>query len=201
MLTVFFAPKTQPVWHHFASTQRPGSIASGTRSQVWPAAAERRRPDPARLRHLAPLRPADAQRPLDPQVPGVEAVAAEGGGPHPALGAVVGMAVAALERLARRPQRRGQVEVRPAPDRVRGNHLGARTARRLDQPVDVGEVVHVHRLAEVGVLVAAAALEHQDPRGVDAGRAVQLGEPPGGDRTAEARPDDADVYALGHQGR
>ena len=38
MLTVFFAPKMQPVWHHFASTQRPKSIASGTRSQVWPAA-------------------------------------------------------------------------------------------------------------------------------------------------------------------
>src|SRR3954451_24573658 len=28
----------QPVWHHLASTQRPGSIASGTRSQVCPAA-------------------------------------------------------------------------------------------------------------------------------------------------------------------
>ena len=28
----------QPVWHHFAFTQRPSSIASGTRSQVWPAA-------------------------------------------------------------------------------------------------------------------------------------------------------------------
>ena len=39
MLTVFFAPKMQPVWHHFASTQRPKSIASGTRSQVCPAAS------------------------------------------------------------------------------------------------------------------------------------------------------------------
>jgi hypothetical protein len=37
VLTVFLAPKMQPVWHHLASAQRPGSIASGTRSQVWPA--------------------------------------------------------------------------------------------------------------------------------------------------------------------
>ena len=34
---MFLAPKTQPVWHHLASTQRPMSIATGTRSQLWPA--------------------------------------------------------------------------------------------------------------------------------------------------------------------
>ena len=48
MLSVFFAPKMQPVWHHLALTQRCGSIASGTRSQVWPAAwsvAAHRPPD------------------------------------------------------------------------------------------------------------------------------------------------------------
>ena len=48
MFSVFFAPKMQPVWHHLASTQRPRSIASGTRSQVWPAAlsvAAHRPPD------------------------------------------------------------------------------------------------------------------------------------------------------------
>lgn len=39
MKSVFFAPKMQPVWHHFALTQRSGLIASGTRSQVWPAAS------------------------------------------------------------------------------------------------------------------------------------------------------------------
>ena len=39
MISEFFAPKMQPVWHHFASTQRSRSIASGTRSQVWPAAS------------------------------------------------------------------------------------------------------------------------------------------------------------------
>ena len=38
MISEFLAPKTQPVWHHFALTQRSGLIASGTRSQVWPAA-------------------------------------------------------------------------------------------------------------------------------------------------------------------
>jgi hypothetical protein len=39
VVRVFFAPKMQPVWHHFASTQRPKSMASGTRSQVCPAAS------------------------------------------------------------------------------------------------------------------------------------------------------------------
>ena len=38
-MSVFLAPKMQPVWHHFASTQRPKSIASGTRSHVCPAAS------------------------------------------------------------------------------------------------------------------------------------------------------------------
>ena len=39
MISEFLAPKMQPVWHHLASTQRFGLIASGTRSQVWPAAS------------------------------------------------------------------------------------------------------------------------------------------------------------------
>ena len=38
MISEFFAPKMQPVWHHFALTQRSGLMASGTRSHVWPAA-------------------------------------------------------------------------------------------------------------------------------------------------------------------
>ncbi len=37
-MSEFLAPKMQPVWHHLALTQRSGLIASGTRSQVWPAA-------------------------------------------------------------------------------------------------------------------------------------------------------------------
>jgi hypothetical protein len=39
VISEFLAPKTQPVWHHLALTQRFGEIATGTRSQVWPAAA------------------------------------------------------------------------------------------------------------------------------------------------------------------
>ena len=34
MITEFFAAKMQPVWHHFAWTQRFMSIATGTRSQL-----------------------------------------------------------------------------------------------------------------------------------------------------------------------
>ena len=48
MISEFFAPKTQPVWHHFAFTQRSALIATGTRSHVWPASlsvAAHRPPD------------------------------------------------------------------------------------------------------------------------------------------------------------
>ena len=56
----------------------------------------------------------------------------------------------------------------------------------------------VHRLLELGVLEAAAALEDDDALRVDAGRLVELGQPPGGDRAAEAAAGDADVEALAH---
>ena len=104
------------------------------------------------------------------------------------------MAVAALERLARRAQRRGQVEVGAAADAVADHDL---RALALDQPVDARQVLDVHRLAEVGVLVAGAALEHHHARALPGG-AVQLRQPVGGDRAAEAGPHDADVDALGH---
>ena len=109
--------------------------------------------------------------------------------------AVVGMAVAALEGLARGPQRGREVEVGAAADAVADDDLGALA---LHQPVDARQVLEVHRLAEVGVLVAAAALEHHHARALPGG-AVELREPVGGDRPAEPGPDDADVDALGHQ--
>ena len=55
----------------------------------------------------------------------------------------------------------------------------------------------VHGLPEVGVLVAGAVVEDEDARRL-AGCAVELGQPEGGDRAAESRPNDADVEALGH---
>ena len=71
-------------------------------------------------------------------------------------------------------------------------------AARLDQVVGLREVLDRHRLAEVGVLEAGAALEHEDALGVHARGAVQLAQPVGGDRPAEARAHDAHVHALGH---
>jgi hypothetical protein len=62
-------------------------------------------------------------------------------------------------------------------------------------------VVDVHRLAEVGVLEAPAALQHDDRARVGPRGAVELGEPEGRDRAAEAGPGDEDVDALGHQAR
>ena len=110
-----------------------------------------------------------------------------------------GAAVAALEGLARRAERRREVEVRAAAD--------ARWRRRPARPwpcdrgqVDFGEVVDVHRLLEVGVPEAPAALEHEDrasgprrPRGRARPAARRRSTPP------KPEPDDADVDALGHQ--
>ena len=57
----------------------------------------------------------------------------------------------------------------------------------------------VHRLAEIGVALALAALEDDDARVLVCG-AVELGQAPGGDRAAEAGADDADVHPLRHYG-
>jgi hypothetical protein len=59
-------------------------------------------------------------------------------------------------------------------------------------------VADVHRLLEVGVLEARPSLEHEDVLRVHVRGAVQLGQPPGGDRAAEPGAHDADVDALGH---
>ena len=160
---------------------------------------QRRRPQAAGLRHLVPARPLHAQRQLGTAVVRVERLARDLLRPHPPLGAVVGVVVAALEGLARRADARGEVQVRAAADSVRDHYLGARPLRGLDQAVDVREVADVHRLLEVGVLEARPALEHEDVLRVHVRRAVELGEPPRGDRAAEAGPDDADVDALGHR--
>ena len=122
----------QPVWHHLAWTQRLRSIACGTRSQVCPAAARRRCPQPARLRHLVPGRALHAQGLLGARVVGVERGAVDLARPHAPVGAVVRAVVAALERLAGRAQRRGQVEVRASANAVAEHDLGAEA---LDQPV------------------------------------------------------------------
>jgi hypothetical protein len=100
--------------------------------------------------------------------------------------------VGALEGLARRAQRGGEVEVRAAADEIGEHDLGALA---LDERVGVGKVVDVHRLAKVRVALALAALEQDDAR-VRVGGAVELGEPPGRDRPAEARADDAYVNPL-----
>ena len=47
----------------------------------------------------------------------------------------------------------------------------------------------------------SAALEDQDVLRVGTRRAVELGQPPRGDRAAEPGSDDADVDALGHYAR
>ncbi len=155
------------------------------------------RPQPTRLRDLVPARLADAQRRLGAGIEVVQRPPAEPPRPH-APGRPVGrVVVGALEDLARRPQRGGQVEVRAAADEVADHDL---CPLALDQPVDVGEVADVHRLAEVVGAEVATALEHRDPGRVLARGLVELGKPPGGDRAAESGPDDADVDTLGHQG-
>ena len=59
---VFFAPKTQPVWHHFASTQRLAVDRQRHAVARVAGGVQRRRPQPAGLRHLVPRRPLHAQR-------------------------------------------------------------------------------------------------------------------------------------------
>ena len=116
-------------------------------------------------------------------------------GPHAPVGTVVGPVIAALERLARRAQRCGEVEVGAASDAVADDDLGTLP---LDQSVDPRQVLDIHRLAEVRVLMARTVVEHEDARGL-AGRPVELGQPERGDRAAETRAHDADVETFGHR--
>ena len=158
-------------------------------------AIECRRPQSARLRDLLPAGALHAKRPLRAGVEGVERRAADLRGPHAPVGTVVGPVVTALEGLARRAQRRGEVEVGATSDAVADDDL---RALPLDQPVDPRQVLDVHRLAEVRVLMARTVVEHDDAGGL-AGRAVELGQAEGGDRAAEARAHDADVETFGHR--
>ncbi len=130
---------------------------------------ERRGPQSARLRDLLPGGALDSQSALGTGVVAIERGTRDRRGPHPSRRSIARTHVAPLEGLMRRPQRGRQIEVRAATDGVGGDHLGALT---LDQQIDVGEVVDVHRLAEVHVAVALAALEHDDRARIDAGRAV-----------------------------
>ena len=157
--------------------------------------AQRGRPQPARLGHLGPGGPVDPQAELGPAVVGIERAPGELRRPHPALGPVAGAAVAPLEGLGGRAQRRRQVQVGSAAHRVGGDDLGSLA---LDQHVDVGQVVDVHRLAEVGVPIAPAALQDHDRLWVHPGDPVELGQPPGGDRAAEPRAHDDHVDVLAH---
>src|SRR4051794_9403355 len=109
--------------------------------------------------------------------------------------------VAALEDLAWRPQTRRQVEVRPAADGIADHELAAGALSRLDQVVDRREVVDRHRLLELRVLEAAAAFQDEDVLRIGTRCAVELGQAPCADRTAEAGADDADIDALGHYAR
>jgi hypothetical protein len=59
-------------------------------------------------------------------------------------------------------------------------------------------VLDPHRLLEVGVLVAAAALQHEDVRGVHVGRGVVLREPERADGAAEAGAGDQDINTFTH---
>src|SRR4029078_11170515 len=99
----------------------------------------------------------DAQASLGARVVAVEAAARDGPWPHAPVRAVAGAPGAALERLARRARRRREVQVRPAADGVGGHDLHALA---LDEVVDLRQVADVHRLLEVRVAEAPAALEH-----------------------------------------
>jgi hypothetical protein len=59
-------------------------------------------------------------------------------------------------------------------------------------------VLDVHGLAVVHVAAALAALEHHDVARVGPGGGVQLGQPVGGDRAAEAGAGDKDVDLFGY---
>ena len=152
MISEFLAPKTQPVWHHFALTQRSGRDRDRHPIAGVAGGGEGGRPQSAGLRHVFPAGLVDPQPGLGARVIGIERTPRRPARPHAALRAVAGAAVAALEGLGRRTQRGGQVQVGPAADGV-GDHDLRPLA--LDQVVDVGQMVDVHRLAELGVLVAA----------------------------------------------
>src|SRR6185437_13247660 len=75
-------------------------------------AIECRCPQSARLGDLLPAGPLHTKRPLRAGIEGVERRTTDLERPHSPVGAVVGPVIAALEGLARRAQRRGEVEVR-----------------------------------------------------------------------------------------
>ena len=156
---------------------------------------ERRRPEPARLRDLVPARA------------GARAAPARRGGRsgsserrlicrgHIRRGSPSSGWRSRRSKISRRrAQRGGEVEVRAAADEVGDHDL---RALALHEVVDAGEVVDVHRLPEVRWPL-------RSPRsstitlGSLVGSAVELGQPPGGDRAAEPAADDADVDPLSH---